>query len=260
MVEENRNPGSLLSPGTTGAGVRENGQKEDLMLLTLSSRVAGNVYLIECTGRVVLGEEVKALEAAFAVGEREFTRFVVNLSGVSRLDSISMGLLARHAGRMRDLGGGLRLVAPPPFVESLLHMTKLSGLLQSYPTEEEAILSFLKEEPAEKAQERGGARVLVVDESANLCEFVRSVLMQRGFDVQTACRVRDARTLLQAEGVDTILVGPGNPHLPAETVMSTLQALAPQAAMLRLDPDFKIRDAREATNALLELFGLGGGF
>ena len=229
------------------------------MLLTLSSRFVGNVYIIECTGRVVLGEEVGALEAALDMGEHQFTRFVLNLSGVSRMDSIAMGLLVRHAERMGNRGGGIRLGAPPPFVENLLNMTKLSGLLKSYPTEEEAILSFLKERPVEKEQERRGLpsrRVLVVDESADLCVFVRSVLTQRGFDVRSTCFFRDAKTLLRVEEVDYILVGPGNAQLSAETVMSTLQALDPKATVLRLDPEFKIRDAEEATDALLQLFGL----
>lgn len=38
------------------------------MLLSLSSRFVGNVYIIQCTGRVVLGEEVKALEAELERG------------------------------------------------------------------------------------------------------------------------------------------------------------------------------------------------
>src|ERR1700721_743838 len=121
------------------------------MLLSLKSRSVGNVYIIQCTGRVVLGDEVKALEAALEAGEREFTRFVVNLGEVSRLDSIAMGLLVRYAERMGKRGGGLRLAAPPAFVTNLLNMTKLSGMLPSYPTEEEAIVSFLKQSSEEEA-------------------------------------------------------------------------------------------------------------
>jgi anti-sigma B factor antagonist len=228
------------------------------MLLSLKSRFVGNVYVIQCTGRVVLGEEVKALEAALEVGEREFTRFVVNLGEVTRLDSIAMGLLVRYAERMNKRGGGLRLAAPPPFFVNLLNMTKLSDLLQSFPTEEEAILSFLKQPQAQEAQERRGPRVLVVDESADLCVFVRTVLMQHGFDVKSTCSFRDARILLGVDEVEYILVGPGNPQLSSETVINTLTAMAPKAIALRLDADFKIRDAREATDALLQMFKVSG--
>ncbi|HEX4577928.1 MAG TPA: STAS domain-containing protein, partial [Edaphobacter sp.] len=168
------------------------------MLLNLKSRFVGNVYVIECAGRVVLGEEVRALEAAFGVAEHEFTRLVLNLGEVSRLDSIAMGLLVRYAERLSKRGGGLRLAAPPAFVTNLLNMTKLFTILPSYPTEEEAIVSFLKQH-SEEAQERSGPRVLVFDESADLCVFVRTVLVGRGYDVRSTCLFRDAKILL---GVD----------------------------------------------------------
>ena len=134
------------------------------MLLSLKSRFVGNVYVIECVGRVVLGEEVKALESALDGATREFTRIVLNLSEVSRLDSIAMGLLVRYAERLGKLGGGLRLAAPPAFVTNILNMTKLSGMLPSYPTEEEAIVSFLKQNSEDEAQQRSGPRVLVFED------------------------------------------------------------------------------------------------
>jgi anti-anti-sigma factor len=226
------------------------------MLLSLKSRFVGNVYVIECVGRIVLGEEVKALEAALVAAEREFTRIVLNLSEVNRLDSIAMGLLVRYAERLEKRGGGIRLASPPPFVTNLLNMTRLSGLLQSYPTEEEAIVSFLKQGPGQETSGKGGPRVLVFDESPDLCVFVRTVLVAHGFDVRSTCLFRDARILLGVDGVDYIVVGPSTPQLSAEKVVASLTALSPKAKPMRLDADFKIRDAREATDALLQMFGL----
>jgi anti-anti-sigma factor len=228
------------------------------MLLSLMSRHVGNVYLIRCKGRIVLGEEVKALEAALDVGAREFSRLVVELSEVSRLDSIGMGLLVRYSERMRRRGGDLRLAGSPQFLLDLLKMTKVSVLLENYATEEEAIQSYLKERPAGAAQKREGPRVLVVDESADLCVFVRTVLTQHGYDVRSTCSFRDAKTLLQVDGVEFILVGPSTPHLSAETVVQALTALAPRAKALQLDPEFKIRDVQEASDALLQLFAADG--
>jgi anti-anti-sigma factor len=225
------------------------------MLLSLKSRFVGNVYVIECLGRVVLGEEVKALETALEGAAREFSRIVLNLSEVSRLDSIAMGLLVRYAERLGKQGGGLRLAAPPAFVTNILNMTKLSGMLPSYPTEEEAIVSFLKQSSDEEAQQRRGPRVLVFDESADLCVFVRTVLMGQGFDVRSTCSFRDAKILLRVDGVDYIVVGPSTPRLSAETVVQSLTELSPKANVLQLAADFKIQDAEEATEALLQMFG-----
>lgn len=224
------------------------------MLLSLKSRFVGNVYIIRCVGRIVLGDEVKALEAALETGTHEFTRVVLDLSEVNRLDSIAMGLLVRYAERLGKAGGGLRLAAAPPFVVNLLNMTKLSTILPSYATEEEAIVSFLKQRSTGEARERRGPRVILVDESADLCTFVRTVLTQHGYDVKSTCSFRDARILLGVDSVEYILVGPGNPKLSSETVLKTLTGLAPNAKALQLAADFKIRDAREATDALLQMF------
>ena len=227
------------------------------MLLSLKSRFIGNVYVIECVGRVVLGEEVKALEAALEAGSREFTRIVLNLAEVSRLDSIAMGLLVRYAERLGKQGGGLRLAAPPAFVTNILNMTKLSSMLPSYPSEEEAIVSFLQQNSDEEAQQRRGPRLLVFDESADLCVFVRTVLIGQGFDVRSTCSFRDAKILLRVDGVDYIVVGPSTPRLSAETVVESLTALSPKANVMQLAADFKIQDAQEATEALLQMFGRG---
>jgi len=159
---------------------------------------------------------------------------------------------------MNKRGGGLRLSTPPPFVSNLLNMTKLSDILPSYATEEEAILSFLKQPSGQEAQTNGGPRVLVFDESPDLCVFVRTVLVGQGYDVRSTCSFRDAKILLQVDGVDYIVVGPSTPQLSADTVVQSLTALSPKANVLQLAPDFKIRDAREATNALLQMFGVGG--
>jgi anti-anti-sigma factor len=228
------------------------------MLLSLNSRFVGNVYIIQCKGRVVLGDEVKGLETALEAGAREFPRIVVDLNEVSRLDSIAIGLLVRYAERLSKAGGGLRLAAAPPFVVNLLNMTKLSGLLQSFPTDEDAIVSFLKQGSAQEKPERGGPRVLLVDESADLCVFVRTVLMQHGFEVKSTCSFRDAKILLGVDEVEYILVGHGNPQLSSETMVRSLTALAPKATALQLGADFKIRDAREATESLLQMFRVSG--
>jgi anti-sigma B factor antagonist len=225
------------------------------MLLSIKSRFVGNVYVIECVGRVVLGEEVKSLEAEFERGEREFTRIVLNLAEVNRLDSIAMGLLVRYAERLGKRGGGLKLAAAPAFVTKLLDMTRLSDMLPNYPTEEEAIVSFLKQAPTDELRERRGPRVLVVDESPDLCVFVRTVLIQHGYDVRSTSSFRDAKILLGVDNVDYIVVGPGTPQLSAETVINSLTTLSPKATAFRLAADFKIRDAREATDALLQMFG-----
>lgn len=228
------------------------------MSLALTSRFCGNVYIIQCVGRITAGQEALTLETALDQAELEFCRIVLNLSETTRMDSMGLGLLVRHAYRLNKRGGTIRLAAPQPFVAHLLNITKLSGFLQSYPTEEEAIQSFLKQHPPHTAEEKRGLRILVFDQSADLCMFVRTVLAQHGFDVRTSCTFRDAKLLLRVDEVDYILVGPGTPQLTSEAVAKELSALAPKASALQLSADFKSHDAVEATEALLHMFGVSG--
>ncbi len=226
------------------------------MSLTLKTRFCGKVFIIQCDGRITMGQEALTLETALNEAEHEFALFVLNLSQVTRMDSMGLGLLVRHAYRLHKRGGTLRLAAPQPFIAHLLGITKLSGFLQSYPTEEEAIASFLTPRSPEQPQTGPGLRLMVFDPSADLCAFIRSVLVPRGFDVKITCSFRDAKTLLRLDEVDCILVGPGTPQLSSEAALKELSTISPDATALQLSPDFKSRDAADATEALLQMFGV----
>jgi anti-sigma B factor antagonist len=228
------------------------------MPLTLSTRHSGNVCIVECAGAIVLGQEERALDAALDHVEREFHRILLNLSAIIQLDSMGLGLLVRHATRLARHGGAICLVASPPSILSLLELTQLSSILPNFKTENDALRSLSTAGAALPPHIKIGARLLVFDPSADLCTFVRSVLSARGFDVRTTCAFGDARLLLRVDHMDYILVGPGTPQLPGEIAARDLAALAPRASVLRLDADFKSRDALAATVALLEIFGLAG--
>ena len=228
------------------------------MPLKLTTRFRENVYIIHCAGRIVLGEEVKTLEAALGQSVRECGQVVLNLSEVTRLDSIGLGLVVRYVTNLRKRGGDLRLAAPPAFVIRLLELTMLSEVIQTYATEQDAISSFSKKAPTQNTQGCPGPRVLVVDSSADLCVFIRSVLSQHGFDVKSTNLVRDAKTMLLVGDIDVILIGPSTPQLSSETVAQSLAVVAPNVKTLQLGADFKSHHAHEAAQILLEMFELPG--
>ncbi|MGB8478975.1 MAG: STAS domain-containing protein [Acidobacteriaceae bacterium] len=228
------------------------------MPLNLTTRFLENVYIIHCTGRIVLGEEVTSLEAALGQSVRECGQVVLTLDEVTRLDSIGLGLVVRYVTNLRKRGGDLRLAAPPAFVVHLLEMTMLSEVIQAYTTEQDAVSSFSKKTPAQNAQDCRGPRILVVDSSGDLCVFIRSVLSQHGFDVKSTNLVRDAKTLLQVGDIDVILIGPSTPQLSSETVAQSLRAVAPNIKTLQLGADFKSHHAHEAAEILLEMFAIPG--
>jgi anti-anti-sigma factor len=223
------------------------------MSLVLSSRHLGNVYIIHCKGRIAMGDEVKVLDAELRFCTREFTRVVLNVAEVDRLDSMGIGLLVRQATNLHKVGGDIRLAAPPPFIVNLLNLANLSKFLRVYDTEESAILSFLERQSTQHV-EKHGTRVLFFDQSPDLCAFVRAVLTQHGFDVKWTCNFGDAKILLRVEDVEYILVGPGTPQLSSETALRGLRPIAPRTPGLHLPHDFKVQDAHLATEVLLGLF------
>jgi len=187
---------------------------------------------------------------------RECGQVVLNLSEVTRLDSIGLGLLVRYLTNLRKRGGDLRLAAPPAFVVRLLELTMLTEVMLTYATEQDAISSFSKK--GARAEHPGfsrsaGAGCGLIGGSLRV---YRSVLMQHGFDVKSTNLVRDAKTLLQVGDIDVILIGPSTPQLSSETVAQSLEQSHRILKKLQLGADFKSHHAHEAALILLEMFGV----
>lgn len=224
------------------------------MMLELQSRLCGEVHVVECKGRIVAGPEIESLERALAQDtRRDISRVVLHVGEVSRMDSSGLGLLVRWAINLRRRGGDLRLAAPPPFLTSLLHLTRVANIMESFATEDEAILSFLQQQSEPEPKKSPGGRVLVIDPSGDFCAFVRAVLGQHGFDVNSASLVRDARILLQVGQVAHVLIGPNTPQITAGSVAATLRAMAPRSRILELAPEFKTCEAHACAESLLQM-------
>lgn len=224
------------------------------MLLDLHSRVVGKVHLIQCKGRLIIGEEAKALEATLEQdSRRHLTQVVLEVSGVTRLDSIGLGLIVRYSTQLRKRGGDLRVAAPSALFTQLLEMTHVAHVIRTFSTEDEAIASFGAERRGPASGATAGAPILVVDSSGDFCAFVRAVLSQHGYQVKSSGGLSDARVLLRVEKPAHILVGPGNAK--PDATAASLRTLCPDSQVLQLDAEFKTRDAHEASDILLRLLG-----
>ncbi|MGC8549009.1 MAG: STAS domain-containing protein [Acidobacteriaceae bacterium] len=222
------------------------------MPIELHSRVCGPVHVVSAKGRLVAGPECGQLEAILNLDSRRHLKQVVlEVSGLNRLDSLGLGLIVRTAASLRRRNGDLRLANPASIVTQLLELTRVAAILNSYPTDEAAILSFMENEPAPAASTCTGCCVMIVDQSLDFAAFVATLLAQHSCDVKLASLISDAKILLRFQPVDTILIGSG--PMPATNMALALQSVAPKAKILTLDTALHTRDAHEAANQILRL-------
>ena len=96
-----------------------------------------------------------------------------------------------------------------------------------------------------------GPLVLFLDQSMDLCAFVRKLLNGHGYEVMTTCRLHDAKLLAGAADVSYVVLGPECAQLPCDTVTAELKPVAREARFVHLDRSFVIDDAGKAASDLL---------
>lgn len=229
------------------------------MRLKLQARRAGEVTILESEGMIVSGSETEHLEQKVDWELTEGSkRLVMDLAAVSRVDSAGLGMMVRLRTRARKAGGDLKLASPPAFVTDLLRMTRLETLFQVFPSAQEAVLSYRERKAEAPKTAPATARIIFLDQSADVCAFVRTVLGAHGYEVLSTTFIREARILLRTGKVDIFLLGPNTSHFPSSgpELVASLSALAPKARVIELSKDFQALDAEHAGVALLQAVNL----
>jgi anti-sigma B factor antagonist len=67
------------------------------------------------------------------------TTVVVDMTGITLINSSGLGMLVGGLTTMRKAGGTMRFAGVPPNVMNLLEMTRLNTVFEIYPTLEEAL-------------------------------------------------------------------------------------------------------------------------
>lgn len=107
--------------------------------MSLTTRSQGNVQILELDGRfdAHIAPEVDAWQ------DRATSPYVVvNLSGVSFIDSSALASLVRGMKRFRQQGGDLRICGLQQPVRIIFELTRMNKAFQLCNTEEEAIQTF----------------------------------------------------------------------------------------------------------------------
>ena len=113
------------------------------MSFKVNQRKVEDVIVLDVTGRIVLGEHttdlLQTLKNLAAGGEK---KILLNLAEVTYVDSAGLGALVRSHTAVTEHEGRLKLLRVPPKVQTLLKITKLNHLFESFEDEARAIQSF----------------------------------------------------------------------------------------------------------------------
>ncbi len=114
------------------------------MQLRLSTRTVDAILVVDCSGRIVFGEESAVLRDTVKNLIAENQRIVLNLGGVNYIDSGGLGTLVALFTTARNAGGAVKLANLTQRVGDLLQVTKLLTVFEVFDSEEAAAQSFGK--------------------------------------------------------------------------------------------------------------------
>ena len=123
------------------------------MALEYSVRQTSDVAILDLKGRLSLGEElafgpgsgVVLSDAIRELAKKGQSKILLNLAGVTYVDSSGVGQLVGALTTARNQGGDIKLLRPSSHIVHLLKTTKLDNVFDIRDDEAAAIQSFLKD-------------------------------------------------------------------------------------------------------------------
>jgi anti-sigma B factor antagonist len=112
--------------------------------MQLEQRIVDNVAIVKVTGDITLskGGDVLLKDKVQSLLHQGYTNLLIDLSGVSYVDSAGLGELVQTYVTAKNRGGRLRLLNPTKRLKDLLVVTKLLTVFESYDNEAAAVASF----------------------------------------------------------------------------------------------------------------------
>jgi len=117
------------------------------MEIDVSSRQAGTAQLIDVNGEIDLYTSSVVQDCIQTLIDQGHTRLIVDLDGVSYLDSTGLGLLMKVALKLQETGGRLAVLCASAKVLRVLGLLGLTESLPVYAAEAEAVASFAPDGP-----------------------------------------------------------------------------------------------------------------
>ena len=113
--------------------------------MKLSTRQVDGVTIVDCSGRITLGEgSVMMRDTIRDLLAKGNKKLILNLGEVNYIDSSGIGELVSAFTTVRNQGGDLKLLNLTKKVHDLLQITKLYTVFDVKDDEASAIASFKK--------------------------------------------------------------------------------------------------------------------
>jgi anti-sigma B factor antagonist len=113
--------------------------------LTIEERHAGDITVLVLTGQMLLDDGDLAFGKRIRdLVNRGLTKVVLDLGGVTYIDSSGVGMLAAKLKTLKENGGDMKLLHLNPRAESLFGMLKLLIVFERFDDEAAAVRSFAR--------------------------------------------------------------------------------------------------------------------
>ncbi|MBI3476891.1 MAG: STAS domain-containing protein [Acidobacteria bacterium] len=222
------------------------------MNLQLKSRWVGEVLVLQCAGRIVVGPEVDTLHEIVRKELEHQPHIVLQTAEVTFIDSSGLGTIVRLMSAARAAGGDVTICQCPAMMRKALTMTNLHNVFRLYETEDDAILAALQAQrpTAGAPADQSRPAVLCVDPSADVLAYLSELLKKESLRPITASNLVDSQVLMKARAPKLILA---NAKLSArgKTAGEIFAGCCPGVPFVDLGDAFSKDDAGEAGAKLL---------
>lgn len=111
--------------------------------MKLSDRMQDGIVVLEPSGKIMGGPDASLLnDKLHELIEKDSLKVVIDLSGIEWMNSTGLGILISTYTTLRNHDGQLKLAKITDKIQSLLVITKLVSVFETFDSVEEAINSF----------------------------------------------------------------------------------------------------------------------
>ena len=111
--------------------------------MRIQSKDVDGITVLNLQGKLMGGPDADTFRnTIYGLIEKGKKRVIVNLRGVSWVNSTGVGILISGYTTLRKNEGDMKLVHVSEKIQSILYVTKLNLIFECFDSEEEAIASF----------------------------------------------------------------------------------------------------------------------